>query len=504
MELQPVSQSNNLLLGKNDNTIKKINTFFKPNLIPEIIIAAIPNVAYYTLINLSLTLNLYFISKSENANLVDAVGLGNACIETACYKIISSLNAGLNTLISQAFGAKEYKLIGQYFHRAMLINAVVFFFLYLINFFSGSILMVLGYDSTISYLVQDYIRSMLFAMVGNAVFDTLRVFAQGHLVFDYPVYIQVACGIFEIFTSYYFISVKNMGLTGLGISRGICEFAKCTALAIFLSKSLIFKQSLFMSSKGFHKGTLKQLSFQIFCGATVYLELFAYHVEVFIAASLGRQFTSFIITIQIMMFIWAASAGFNQVLSTFAAKSMGERNPIRAKEYTTTGIIFFCSISIVESLILIFAGNYLGSIFTNDPDISSHVVNVLLIYAWTNFFDVIQFCMSGVVRSIGKEKLNTCVFLISFYVVGVPLCYIFGIPMGWGIVGIAWGNRMAQFINLFAFSYIVYSLDWDGQCLIISERMKSDHHIPVEMEVIYSEEYTVTKNEEDIYQARCA
>lgn len=54
-----------------------------------------------------------------------ALGLGNLVISLTLNSLGISFNGSLSTLVSQAFGQKEYKLIGLYLNRNLILNVIL-------------------------------------------------------------------------------------------------------------------------------------------------------------------------------------------------------------------------------------------------------------------------------------------------------------------------------------------------------------------------------------------
>jgi MATE family multidrug resistance protein len=75
---------------------------------------------------------LVFIGQLNDPVLLSAVGIGNVVLNSIGTSFIFGLNSGLETLVSQAFGAKNFKLCGIYLQRgriALIILMVPIFFI---------------------------------------------------------------------------------------------------------------------------------------------------------------------------------------------------------------------------------------------------------------------------------------------------------------------------------------------------------------------------------------
>ena len=77
-----------------------------------------------------------FAGRLDDSAKLAAVGLGTTLINVVCFDPLLGLNGALETLVAQAFGAKQLRLCGQYLNRGRLINTIVFIPLAILMCFS--------------------------------------------------------------------------------------------------------------------------------------------------------------------------------------------------------------------------------------------------------------------------------------------------------------------------------------------------------------------------------
>ena len=70
--------------------------------------------------------NIYFVSHLDDKSFVSAVGLGNLIMNSMVIAVIYSLNAVIETLVSQAAGTGNYEICGVYLNRAIIVNTFSF------------------------------------------------------------------------------------------------------------------------------------------------------------------------------------------------------------------------------------------------------------------------------------------------------------------------------------------------------------------------------------------
>ena len=90
------------------------------------------------------TISLMFIGSLNSSVQLAAFGMGNIFINMFAYSVYFGMNGAIDTLVSQARGAGDMALCGQYLQRARIINAIIYIPLLFIFLSSGIILQSSG------------------------------------------------------------------------------------------------------------------------------------------------------------------------------------------------------------------------------------------------------------------------------------------------------------------------------------------------------------------------
>ena len=93
---------------------------------------------------LTSVINTVYAGKLNNAAKLAGVGLGTTLINVICVVPLLGMNGAVETLVSQAYGAREYKLCGIYLNRGRIINTIIFIPLAILMLQSRQILTALG------------------------------------------------------------------------------------------------------------------------------------------------------------------------------------------------------------------------------------------------------------------------------------------------------------------------------------------------------------------------
>ena len=112
-------------------------------------------------------INIYFISKTyKDSDMINSIGISNLYINITTGVIINGITGALETLASNAYGAKNYKLMGIYFDRCRYISITFWVIMAIFHyFFARNILGFLKVEERVIELALEYICIEVFALL---------------------------------------------------------------------------------------------------------------------------------------------------------------------------------------------------------------------------------------------------------------------------------------------------------------------------------------------------
>ena len=162
-----------------------------------------------------------FIGRLNNPTLIAGIGLGTLLVNVAGISITTGVWGGLDTLVSQAFGNKNYYEWGAYLNRCRIVLIAVFIPQALIFWNSESILVVMGQDQEVALAAQTYVRHLIPGIFWFNMFETTRRFLNAQLKFLEPSIAMLVALILHFFWWLLFISYFELNITGAAIATWI-------------------------------------------------------------------------------------------------------------------------------------------------------------------------------------------------------------------------------------------------------------------------------------------
>lgn len=162
--------------------------------------------------------SVIFIGHLNDSVILGGVGLGTLLINITLMSIGIGLNGAIDTLVSQAYGNKQFYLCGAYLNRGLICQIFLFIPGSIICANGKRILMYLGQDDDTSEAAIQYIFYLVPGMFAMNLFETIRRYLQAMGNFDLTMYIQLFTFITHIGVCYLFVIYLGMGIKGASLA----------------------------------------------------------------------------------------------------------------------------------------------------------------------------------------------------------------------------------------------------------------------------------------------
>lgn len=392
----------------------------------------------------------HFIGKSALA----AVGVSMPLIFTL-ISIIVGLSIGFNVIISQFFGAKDYKNVQRTvdtMNIILFVSALIFSFLGLIAL--RRILVIIQtpadvYEQTVNYL-QIYLLGLIFFFGYNGNSAIYRGMGDSKT----PLYFILISTILNIFLDLLFVVVFKWGIQGAAWATIIAQAIAFFASIIFINKyhsflkyrlinlsfdKVIFKKSLLIGLPTAVQQSLVALGMVALISI---VNLFGTNVV-----------AAYTIATRIESFVSLPAMNFAAALATFTGQNIGAQklNRIKTGYIETLKIVFL--ITVISSVVIILFSSFFVKLFTSDNMVVSLSKEYLNIVSFFFVFFAFMFVNNGVLRGAGDTLVPMFITLLSLWLVRVPLAYFLSSKFGY--IGIWWAIPIAWFLGM-TFSYLYY------------------------------------------------
>lgn len=425
------SFENNLSEG---SVLKKLVTFALPFLISNIV-QSFYNVA-----------DMLIVGNFSGTESMSGVNIGGQ-VTFILTHIVVGLCIGATVLIGQYVGSGNedgLRRVTSTILTLLLGLGVVITALMLI--FKGPVLRLIqtppeSYAESDSYLTVTVI-GIIFIFGYNALSAILRGMGDSKRPFYF---VLIAC-VTNIVLDLLFVAVFKWAAFGAALATVISQ-----ALSMFLCIGYMIKQKFHfdfkLSSFKIYKDQLKLIlkvgmPTCIQNGVTSVSFLFITAIVnviggVSASAAVGAvgKFNSFVFMPTIAM---SAS------ISTMSAQNIGAGKLDRAVKACKIGTLFSVIVSVTFFAIVQMFPAQIVSIFGNDPIMIENGVAYMRTFGFDYLIIPFIFCINGLFMGGGHTMVTLFNSLLSSIILRVPVSYLFGSVMGWGLMGVGLGAPVAS------------------------------------------------------------
>ncbi|XP_020553828.1 protein DETOXIFICATION 24-like, partial [Sesamum indicum] len=416
---------------------------------------------------------------------------GYALVQTISERFVDGIVIGMSsateTLCGQAFGAKQYHMMGIFLQRSWLVNLATLTILLPVFIFGTAIFSVLGEENDIAESAGRVSLWFILFVYSIAFSITIQMYLQAQQKNMVIAWLSVMQFAVHIPLSWLFVYVLDWGTNGAMAALSISSWLLACGEFVY-----IFGGWCADSWKGFSFAAFKDIfpvvKLSISSGLMVCLELWYYAILVLLAGYMKNaeaSISAFSICLNVLGWIFMISVGI-MGSATYAVRVANELGRGDAKA-TKFSIKVLMGTSIVIGLLfwilcLVF-GNKLGYLFTNEEEVARTVSDLSHLLAFSMLLNTIYPVLSGssmlylvycpgVAVGAGLQTKAAIINLVCFYIIGLPIGAILGYVFQLQTQGIWIGMVSGVVTETLALSFMIWRANWDEEVLITSVRLK--------------------------------
>ncbi|KAG6692856.1 hypothetical protein I3842_10G135300 [Carya illinoinensis] len=358
--------------------------------------------------------------------------------------VLLGMASALETLCGQAYGAKQYNMLGVYLQRSWIVLFFTSIFLLPLLIFTTPILKILGQEENIADTGGDvghWFIAVLFSLIPSF---TCQMFLQAqskNVIITYLAAFSIAI---HLLLSWLLTVKYKFGIPGAMFS---------TVLAYWIPNigqlAFVMCGGCRQTWKGFSSLAFKELwpviKLSVSSGVMLCLEI-CYNTGLLILAAFMKNAEVSIDALSICLNIngleMMISLGFLAAASVRVSNELG-RGDSKAAKFSIMNTEVVEAVASLSPLL---------------------AVSILL--------NSIQPVLSGVAVGAGWQSTVAYVNIACYYLVGIPVGAVLGYLFNMGIKGVWVGMLFGTFVQTVVLVVITYRTDWDEQVILALKRVK--------------------------------
>ncbi|XWS64941.1 hypothetical protein CRYUN_Cryun05aG0047600 [Craigia yunnanensis] len=380
--------------------------------------------------------------------------------------------SALETLCGQAFGAKQYHMLGIYLQRSWIVLFLTACCLLPLYIFTTPLLIALGQDEKIAEVAGYIGHWFIFVVFSFIISFTCQMFLQAQSKNMIIAYLAAFSIGIHIFLSWLLTMKFKFGLAGALSS---------TVLAYWLPN---IGQILFVTCGGC-KDTWKGFSMLAFrdlmpvvklslsSGAMLCLELWYNTILILLTGNLKNAqvaIDALAICLNINGWEMMISLGFLAAASVRVSNELGKGSSKAAKFSIMMTTLTSLSIGFVLFVLFLFLRGRLAYIFTESEEVANAVADLSPLLACSILLNSVQPVLSGVAVGAGWQSIVAWVNIASYYLIGIPIGIVLGYVFNIEVKGVWIGMLIGTLVQTIVLVIITWKTDWDKQ--VVKARMR--------------------------------
>ncbi|XP_042002857.1 protein DETOXIFICATION 24-like isoform X2 [Salvia splendens] len=410
---------------------------------------------------------------------ISAVDLaGYALVQTLSVRFVNGILIGMSsateTLCGQAYGAKQYHMMGIYLQRSWIIDLITLLILLPVFLFATQIFNLLGQDGAIAKSAG-YISLWFIPFVISLIFSlTVQMYLQAqqkNLIIAWLSALQFAL---HLLCSWLFVFVLELGLPGAMAALCISSWFLVVGEFVY-----IFGGWCPETWKGFSIAAAKDLwpvfKLSVSSGAMICLELWYYAILVLLAGyttDAQVSISAFSICLNINAWIVMIILGIMGAACVRVANELGSGNAEAVRFSIKVIMAISLTMGIVFWILCLAFGKSIGYLFTNEEEVAETISGLSILLAFTVLLGSIFPVLSGVAVGSGLQSKVAVINLICFYGIGLPVGIVLGYWFNLGVQGIWVGLTGGVLTQTCSLSTLIWRTNWDEEVSKTSARLK--------------------------------
>ncbi|OWM73147.1 hypothetical protein CDL15_Pgr001261 [Punica granatum] len=358
--------------------------------------------------------------------------------------IILGMSSATETLCGQAFGAKQYHMLGIYLQRSWIINIITVTILVPIFICTAAIFKLLGEDDLIADSAG-YIARWFIPILYYFIFSfTILSFLQSQLKNIVIAWLSSISFLLHVLLSWIFVTVLNWGIPGAMSAMIVASWFVVIGGFVY-----IFGGWCSNTWKGFSLAAFADLwpviKLSVSSGVMICLNISAWAFTIFLGFLIGA--------------------------SVRISNELGRGNAKAAKFSIKVILITSINIGVFFWILCLVFGRQIAYIFTSKEDIADEVASLSVLLAFTILLYSVQSVLLGAAIGAGTQSMVAYVNIGCYYVIGVPLGVVLGYVANLQVRGIWIGMTIGIAVQTLILGFITYRTNWDEQVLKASERL---------------------------------
>jgi len=408
---------------------KKAVDMTEGNIWRQIILFAIPILLSNSLQQLYNIMDSVIVGQYVGAVALAAVGSTTSTVNLFIGFFVG-LSTGAGVVISQYYGAQEYKKMHDTVHTAVALAIIAGIVLGIAGVLASPfILKLINTPDDVFGMAVSYLRitfaGMIFTTIYNIGGGILRAVGDSKR----PLYYLAVCAVLNVVLNLLFVVGFNWGVNGVAWATIIAQAVSAALVMINLIHTTL-PHKVVIKDIRIHIEKLKEV---VRIGVPAGCQSIVISLSNVIIQSFVNRFGSiamagFAAAHKIDAFIWMPTNAIDLTATTFAGQNIGAKKFDRVKHGIKVCMVIGIGVTAVIGIAAAFSSEFLVSLLNSEPEVISYGAPIVAVLGATYWLLALSGSISGTIRGSGNAIMPMiislscmCAFRILWLAVLIPI-----------------------------------------------------------------------------------
>ena len=426
-----------------------------------------------------------FIGHLDNSDYISGIGLGLFFTYVFFRSQAVGLGGGIETLWSQAFGAKNKYLAGVFYNSSQIIITILFLFQLIVFVNSEKLLLLVGQPEASAHYAAQMIILYLPGLYFTCTLELFRKYLSCQGVYYLILKVQTFTLILHTGLMYIFLVHFHTRLYGVAMLFNFYAILNYILTLGFTKKQFLDSSSMIYSSQDQNDGSdinlgsketvisftkwnrnalhkiWEYLKYGIPSCLMFCLRVWFTEILTLFTGWMGSDDQSvWIILYNLSSFMYMIPMGMSHAASNLVGNSLGANNYKNAKTYAYVIWIFALVFSAIFTIIGICFKHEVAICFSHHQKIIDLTEDLFPIISFWFICDFVEGSSSGTIRALGYQKLASIITFLSIWLVAFPWSYTLAFKLNMGQRGLWYGYLTGRSVLALAYTIIIGITDW--------------------------------------------
>lgn len=356
------------------------------------------------------------------------------------------VSLGLTPLVGELYARGEHKRSSELLQNGILFYSLLGVVMAAIQYAVIPVLFHLGQPADVVEMAVPYYRMLVFSMPFIMLFFAFKQFLEGVGNTKVEMFVAIFCNVTNVGFNWVFIygnlGFTEMGAEGAGLGTLLSRIiAPVMMIGYFLNRDKYRRYLDGFSPRNYSWATVRKL---LQMGLPISLQMFL-EASAFVGTGImmgwfGKEAmgaNQIAITLGNCAFMIVMSLGASTTI--IVSHSYGARNIPQLALAAKASYHLVLAWNAFAALVFISLRNYIPMLFTTNAEVIEITSNLLIFAALFQLSDGIQNISVGILRGIQDVKIIMPIAFVSYWLLNLPVGYLFGFTLGMGPSGLFLG-----------------------------------------------------------------